>query len=109
MLPDLNKKKHHLFLSGNPANERFQMLTHLFGHEKSATHTARNVRPFYNSCPRSVAQGAPTASTRSPSASSQAHTPCAEGPRGAPGGTRQGIQTKRLSAMVLSTLQHFPM
>lgn len=74
------KKNHHQG-QGNPANERFQMLTRLFGHEKSATHTARNVRPFCNACHRSVAQGAPTASARSPSACSQAHTPRAEGPR----------------------------
>ena len=59
MLPDLNQKKYHQG-QGNPANERFQMLTHLLGHEKSATHTARKVRPFCNSCHRSVAQGVPS-------------------------------------------------
>lgn len=76
----LTKKKNHHQGQGNPANERLQMLTSLFGHEKSATHTARNVRPFCNSCHRSVAQGAPTASARSPSTSSQPHTPRTEGP-----------------------------
>lgn len=79
MLPDLNKKKNHHQGQGNPANERFRTLTRLFGHEKSATHTARKSGPFVTHVTGQWLRRAHCLRTQSQRQLPGAHT-CAEGP-----------------------------
>lgn len=64
--------------SRQPCQRKVSTLTRLFGREKSATHSARNVRPSCNSCHRSVAQGAPSClRTQSPApAPTHTHRAC---------------------------------
>ena len=91
------------------------MLTHQFGHEKLATHTARNVRPFCKSCHMTLAQGAPTCLLYTvTSVSSHPYTPHVDrGPQGSAweeftrGSRQRGYHVLRMSAVVQSALQHF--